>query len=781
MNRSVGDFPASRGGSATLELRSSPGRLASDHKSRLSRWGGLLAALASTDDFDTVCNTDEDLKEMITTVSVLEESLQDCAFHGPQQVIDAFISCQLTPAILNRWNSPVLDALWQAITGRTPDGVTPFAVNAPASAAELLNRMVWPKSYAEAAELFVEMNLIALEGSTTAVLAPAIITLACKRNHSILQRLLVAPLSEEAKDYVCKALPHVIRYSDIRSMALILSFVTPFQSVVPAAHPIAVALYSSVSKDNVKLRFLLSSYDFHDEVIRRAAHGAGGHCHAWLRSAAVDNFSVLMDMVEARASRHPDLQERLAIVEAGAKYHRVDTVERAIALLPDVDHRACFLAVRKALVSQATQPGVGLLLRTFVPRLAMPDVLKAFRISFSSWSAVFSPSIVQLIWEHVPDHHKRTEQVQQFLNEGLVYAVSRLKLDLITWFLASGAVVTALNYYVIYLAALSGHAHVMELLLGVADPNAEWVVQVRQQMTEPAGLLTIARQLHETHSAEWANALEDEDDAFSFDMGYELMSALNGGARAALEWIITSHPQQDSDEGTVLTPLAEAMGASSITLIRIVATAPYFGTVLSEFFWIDVLRFARETKNFQICPHLLQLSCDILDEPLGLFHLEHALEINDPFTCRYLLGYFQIHPPIQPDWQSDCLQCLMFASMGGHVSLLEETWNFFAAIMPHTHSAFLEMIEHRIIPALQLCTEGDLTPVLMVLHELSVHSGYDTEAMELAASCGHLPAVRLFLARGIPAQYALAAAVTNGQREVVDCLIAHGAVHSELS
>ena len=49
-----------------------------DHdRARLSRWGGLLAALTTTDDFDTACREDLDIKQMVDTVQRLEASLRD--------------------------------------------------------------------------------------------------------------------------------------------------------------------------------------------------------------------------------------------------------------------------------------------------------------------------------------------------------------------------------------------------------------------------------------------------------------------------------------------------------------------------------------------------------------------------------------------------------------------------------------------------------------------------------------------------------------------------------
>jgi len=105
--------------------------------------------------FDTARRTDPDVKQMTDVVQQLEASLQDCAVHGLRWWM--FRRVPADPCLLNRWNSSVLDGLWQAVTGRTPDGVTPFALNPPDTTAELLNRLVWPKAYPAAVDLVVEI------------------------------------------------------------------------------------------------------------------------------------------------------------------------------------------------------------------------------------------------------------------------------------------------------------------------------------------------------------------------------------------------------------------------------------------------------------------------------------------------------------------------------------------------------------------------------------------------------------------------------------------------
>jgi len=123
--------------------------------------------------------------------------------------------------------------------------------------------------------------------------------------------------------------------------------------------------------------------------------------------------------------------------------------------------------------------------------------------------------------------------------------------------------------------------------------------------------------------------------------------------------------------------------------------------------------------------------------------------------------------------------------MTGNRTLFNDVWNFARRSFVDTPEHYHEL-ESRLSPALQLCSEGDLTPLMMVLIDDTNDCEYrfipdDAHPMVLAARYGHLPAVKLWLSRGIRAQIALSAAVRDGQREVVDCLIAHGADPLDLS
>jgi len=118
-----------------MHLRPSPHQIidSSGDISGLSRWGGLFAASVSTDDFETVRRDDPDIRQMVDFV--LRPTVQCYSGLRVQRSSEPggcfFVAHRLTPAIINRWNSPVLNGLWQTVTGRTPDGVTPGALNPP--------------------------------------------------------------------------------------------------------------------------------------------------------------------------------------------------------------------------------------------------------------------------------------------------------------------------------------------------------------------------------------------------------------------------------------------------------------------------------------------------------------------------------------------------------------------------------------------------------------------------------------------------------------------------
>jgi len=196
------------------------------------------------------------------------------------------------------------------------------------------------------------------------------------------------------------------------------------------------------------------------------------------------------------------------------------------------------------------------------------------------------------------------------------------------------------------------------------------------------------------------------------------------------------------------------------------------------------LRAARDAKNFELI-HLL-FPQSLQHQHPSFQDVRDAVQANDPFTRRYL--FESSGPPPSPATLDNLLSLipsLMEACMTGSVTLFDDVWRFVRGAFQGS-PALLESLGPRIDRALRLCTEGDLTPLMMVLTELwndieTGHIAIANHPMVLAASCGHLPAVRLWLAQGIPAQWALPAALKHDHREVVSCLIAHGAGLSNVS
>jgi len=137
-------------------------------------------------------------------------------------------------------------------------------------------------------------------------------------------------------------------------------------------------------------------------------------------------------------------------------------------------------------------------------------------------------------------------------------------------------------------------------------------------------------------------------------------------------------------------------------------------------------------------------------------------------------------------WWRDGFPLLFEAAATGNAVLFGDVWGFVRCTF-RTKPELMVAFGDRIDRALQLCTEGDLTPVLMVMMHIWSYNNQRWCTVDwdhpivLSARCGHLPAVRLWLAQGIPAQWALSAAVKHGQAEVGSCLIAHGASPLELS
>jgi len=321
---------------------------------------------------------------------------------------------------------------------------------------------------------------------------------------------------------------------------------------------------------------------------------------------------------------------------------------------------------------------------------------------------------------------------------------------------------------------------VMELLLGAADVDAECAARYRQQMSEPAGLLGLAQQLQANKSPVWRDSARGE----LFNPSHGLYAALSGGSVPAVEWLLNAPVSfgLNSPES-----LVDVVQSGNVSLLRalldpesveaVKATSVDWCSCMSEALWT-----ARDLQNMEMIRLLFPNTMWV--QQLTVWQVGEAVQCNDPFTRQYMFGHLQ---PAEENiersamlWWQEGFPTLLGACMTGRLELLVDVWGFLTRTFRRNPQLF-ETFGPRLDRALPLCTEGDLTPAMEVLMHDWIYNDrrskdpFKSDPIVLAARCGHLPAVRLWLAQGIPAQWALSAAVEHGQREVVSCLIAHGA------
>ena len=747
-------------------------------RSRLCRWGGLLAAVTSTDDFDTAMCDDPEIKQMIDTVQRLEASLRDCAVHGLQNLVNTFVACELTHAILNRWNSPVLDALWQALTGRTPDGVTPFLLNPPDNVTELLHRLVWPKSYLPAVDLVLEfMNVT---DTTSSLLAPSIAWCACAGHVDILKRLLAHPLSPDACDYILNRLYKIALCAPLPCFELLLPHLSIESTVSDEYHPMATVLNTAAIAHNLELiKFLLCHYQFDGLLMieRAAGLAAGGDSSP----NADATFELLFNSVQPPSELFSSI-----VLRPASLFNRVNVVRHVLAL--GRDEVACRDSVSAAM--SACQSYGSDVLTLLLAQLSAEDRLELLQRNVYAPLDRFDLKTFDILLESVRDQPR--PQLQTVLDRALLKCVSRARCDQAALcdqasrLLHHGAHARAADDCIIYLAALSGRADVMEVLLAATDVDTETALGYRQQMNQPSGLLGVAQQLRERNSALWFES--ELENAFSLSPADELCVAMSGNVFAALQWLLSLPTQYRLDSAW---PLVEAVRAGNVALVRALFDPRSINELkANNVDWWQLisegLRAARESQNFELIQLLFHLS--LRKQRVSIGDIRKAIQANDPFTHRYLFGHYEPEPlkkQTPRNWQVKGVSTLMQACMTGNLTLLENVWLFVRAAFGSTPELF-QCIEPRIDRALKLCTESDLSPVVMAL--MTAWSDMDPEydpnsdhPIELAAKCGQLAAVKLWLAAGIPAQWALPAAMKHGHRELVSCLLAHGASSSGLS
>jgi len=723
-----------------------------------------LAALASTDDFDTARGDDPDMKQMIDTVLQLEASLQDCTVLGPQKVVDAFIACQLTPGVLNRWNSPVLDGLWQAVTGRTPDGVTPFAVNPPETVAELLDRLVWPKAYPEAVELMLE--LMNPEAGNSLAVAPAIVTCTRAGHVEVAQRLLSCNLDDVARRYLLDRLPTIAACGHLPCCEIIFPYLIPYGSCAnDYDDPLSASLKRCAKVNNLAMvKFLLSHYTFSSQMVEHAA------------ACSVSNQTLAVVDLLFNSIPNPSDGFFSRMFSNAAGSNCIQWVQRAMAR--GVDAGQCRFALDCALRSSCDSELLVALLT------GLPGEHRAgWILGYIDWFAeydVFPP------WgDSLRDLPRST--VQNVLDTGLAHAVSKMQSDQIRLYLQHGAHARASDDYIIYLAAVSGRADVMELLLGAADVDAECAVRYRQQMSEPAGLLGVAQQLRRRIGFTYHFVVLDRSHQL------DIWAAVTGGCTAALEWLL-SHPLSCRLDSTFDLPFCTAVRSGNLALVRtLLESEPLAAAIQGNMGWTlrvrPALCAAREVRNFDMIQLLFPYS--LQHQQVYFLSVRDAVRANDPFTRRYLFGCFE---PCQIDigrssvvWLADGLPLLLEACMTGNLELLEDVWTFTRCAFRSAPKLF-ETLGPRIDRALKLCTEHDVSPVMMVLMHIlkdtrprCVPDGLEGDLMALAVRCGNVAVVRLWVTTCVSVQSYLPLAVKHGCQEVIACLIAHGANPLELS
>ena len=731
-----------------------------------NRWGGLLAVIASAEDFDKVRAEDPEISWMITTMKQLEASLQDLVEHGPQKFIDTFISCQLTPQILNRWNSPVLDALWQAVTGRTPDGVTPFAANPPHRAAALVNRLVWPRAYPEAVDLV--LRVIRMPDDPSMLLAPAIVTAARAGHVVILKQLLVYPLSLAANDYLCRRLPNIAACGHVPCCDEIFPRLMEYGVRQKFDAVVAQILRHRAWMGHLTLvKFLLSHYTFELRVLEAAAEMAA---RCVQKDEADATFALLFQHIPNPTVRM--MTDSLCFAAAG---NRVRVVEQILACGLDTEAHvdAATWAVRA--------PDSSVVFALLLNRLS-PDARVQFFIMIARSEA---HDITHETWHILLDSIRETprREVQRGLDYVLCHSVMLARRDNVQLLLQHGAHARGADDYIIYLAAVSGRADVLDLLLGASDVDSECLAQYRQYLDLPGGLLTLAQLLHTRNAVRWTKVELDVD--LFHERADALAAALCGGHLRALEWLLAPSTRCPLKHTWALS---EAVRAGSTDVVRLVLQPQYREQLNMNSFSglgkiVLALVAARQMKNLDLIKLLFSASV----RQVSLNDVRAAVQADDPFTREYLFGH--VEPCVQdnPDERhfKVGLLLLMEACMTGHLVLFQDVWRFALpslSLVPRVFAA----LEPRINRALPLCAEGDLTPLMMVLmddvNEAFTRYEFDKpdHVIMLAARCGHLPAVKLWLAAGIPAQMALHAAVKHDQREVIRHLIAHGAAPSKL-
>jgi len=739
------------------------------------RWGGLLAAVASAEDFDKAREDDPDIKQMVDTVQRLEASLVDCAVHGLDKVVDTFAECQLTPAILNRWNSPVLDGLWQAVTGRTPDGVTPFALNPPVSAKQLLDRLVWPKAYPAAVDLLLRLMNVA-QGPEN-LLISAMGTAACCNHVEILRLLLqLQPHHKVANLFVVGEIGAVGWSGHVRCLEeLIAHGIISFDKEDEFSHRILGHLLHRlcVAGHLPAVTLLLSRHSFSTRALEKAALGCLDRPIVLAQHEEIfNNVSKLI------STPSPDFMELRLIMAAVSG--RVLFLQEVLTLgfTPEL-----LLAAANACLTPARVPCLQVLLSLMNTEGKVHFVSAGIRIPAESGDI----ELCRLMLDAV--RHQAVWLWQMDLDHALLISVSQAHIDPITLFLQYGANARDHDDYTIFLAAVSGRVDVMELLLGAADVDAECAARYRQQMIEPAGLLGVAQGLLSAHMTSWRQC-RIPTAFFSEGETTPLNTALIAGNIPAVRWLL-DHPAAPALLASARPVIALGRSGNIEALQVLLQSHSIRG--LSKNVWSNAIQHGLAVARAARLPDMIRLLHNewvACGKSFSLDNLQKALECNDPLCREYAAAPF----PVSSDRnaRSDILtrySLIMSACMLTDLALLQDVVALCRRVFPKLQDDISASLER----AVQLCTAEDMTPVMMLMLDgshgsTSVYSAFSSGAghpVLLAALSGNVSAVKLWLAKGVNVQVrdneALKRAVQYRHRAVAALLLSNGADPNALS
>jgi len=586
--------------------------------------------------------------------------------------------------------------LWQALTGRTPDGVTLFALNSPTHADLLLDRSLWPKPYPEAVDLVLTtMCASPGPGPCKRWLGPTIVSAASTGQLDLLKRLLLYSLGDAsllcmAEDEV--SMVRIAAGGHLPCCKLVFERIAPFGSRCVRYSPVSQALLD--------------------------------------RAAACD-----MPLIEVFLSNYAVDEESLkdAIV-AAAKSDLAEEADLTILMLLEQP--------------ELTQPA--------------PDTVAKL---FTDAAVVNRPRVLErllgmsLLLDGVRNAPRNL--LQPYLDRALQQAVVAVQVELIRMFLQHGACVRADADYSIYLAAVSGRADVMELLLNAADVDAECAAQYRQQMHEPAGLLGVAQMLWHTNMLSWGDpqALV----LFSDESVDAISAALHGRHAAAVEWLLTPPTRCRLDDADAIVA---ALNAGDTDLIHLLLHPRSVGTLRdASVGWSSIMRRAlgavQDAPNFELFPLLFDQS---FPSGVSLEDISDAIWSKHPRMIKYALDGTRDSIPYYEIFFDLCMM--------GDRQMLEHAWRSFLRCDTGRSNAN-KYLRPYLCQAFQLCTNDDLTPMVMALAALMTGCGRLTffvnsskHRLLLAAMYGNMPCVKLLLAHGACPRLALPLAVKHQQHEV---------------